>query len=225
MAIAFKCDCGAAMSVPDTMAGKKGTCPKCKKAIVAPATSDPSLAARAKPSESAAKAGKVEPSFDVASRDLTGSKDLVVSGDATAEDAKHSAPKPAAPAKPAAPKQPLMRFRCPKCEKTLQIPLRLAGQSGKCAGCGGSFTAPIPEALKQARAKAAAVARANAPAPSLRDAFSVIKVRCDCGMTSSVPRARAETGDERCPACNAYLNIGPAPTVADGASDEAEIDG
>jgi hypothetical protein len=192
------------MSVPESMAGKKGKCPTCGKPLVAPASSTvtPAVKAPAAKAAAAAAPAKAETSpskadtFAVASSDLTGSKDVVVSGDETEEAA--------AAKKPATGKSASMRFKCPKCSKTLTVPLSLAGKTGKCAGCNNSFTAPVPELLKQARAKAAA---RNAAPPSLRDAFSIVKVRCVCGMTSSVPKARAQSGTEKCPACDRVLEL------------------
>lgn len=37
MAISFKCACGKALTVPDSMAGKQGVCPGCKKPLAVPA--------------------------------------------------------------------------------------------------------------------------------------------------------------------------------------------
>jgi hypothetical protein len=61
---------------------------------------------------------------------------------------------------------------------------------------------PVPEVLKQARAKIAAQATGQ---PSLRDAFSVVKVRCSCGVTSAILRGKGQPGDDRCPACDKPL--------------------
>jgi hypothetical protein len=173
VAIAFSCECGAKLTVPEGMAGKKSLCPTCRKPLVAPAQSTPDT-------------------FGVASSDLSGSRDLAIS------DAVPGEKRDPAKAKP----KPSMRFRCPTCKKTLTVPLSLAGQTGKCGACGSRFQAPVPEQIRE-RMRAAA----TAPAPSLRDAFSIVKVRCSCGMTSSVPRARAVSGDERCPACERRLDL------------------
>ncbi len=170
MPIAVTCSCGAKLSVPDSMAGKEGTCPTCKAKLAVPGAGGAS-------------------SFSVASHDLTASRDLAVSGDA--EEAEPATATRTALASPPAPKTPTMRFRCPRCRKTLKVALRFAGLNGKCAGCGASFTAPVPPHVK---------APAPAPPPSLRAAFAFEKVRCACGVTFARGRA-----DGECPACGRLL--------------------
>jgi DNA-directed RNA polymerase subunit M/transcription elongation factor TFIIS len=160
VAIALSCACGAKLSVPDSMAGKKGKCPTCGALLAVPANASASA-------------------FAVASRDLTGSRDLAVSGDEADQ-----------PAKAAPDKTPTMRFRCPKCGKTLKVPLRFAGQTGKCGGCGSSFQAPVPPQVA-----------GSVKPPSLRAAFAIEKVRCECGVTTS----RRGGGDIECPACGRLL--------------------
>ncbi len=98
----------------------------------------------------------------------------------------------------------VVKFKCPGCGVELKVPLNLAGRAGKCRKCGGAFVSPVPTPLKQARA-AAAVAPPPEPA-SLREAFSVKKVKCVCGMTSAILKGRAD-GEERCPACNQVLVV------------------
>lgn len=163
MPVTLSCACGAKLSVPDSMAGKAGACPTCGASISVPT----------------AGAGSA---FDLASRDLTGSRDLAVSDDA-ADDAP-------APPKRVKAEAPSMRFRCPSCKRTLRVALRFAGQTGKCAGCGASFTAPVPAQVKPSAP----------PAPSLRAAFSFEKIRCACGVTFARGRA-----DGECPACGRLL--------------------
>jgi hypothetical protein len=98
----------------------------------------------------------------------------------------------------------VVKFKCPSCKVELKVPLHLAGRQGKCRKCGGAFVSPVPGQLKQVRA---AVAKGPAvEAASLRDAFSVKKVRCPCGVTSAVLKGRGE-GEERCPACNQVLVV------------------
>src|SRR5438309_7718385 len=140
MAIAFSCACGAGLSVPDSMAGKKGKCPTCGALLAVPATA---------PSR-----------FALASSELGASR-------LPEED------------------RPAIRFRCPRCKRTLRVALALAGRPGKCAACGAGFTAPA------------------APARSLREAFSVDKVRCGCGLTTS-----RRAGSPACPACGQALPAG-----------------
>lgn len=96
----------------------------------------------------------------------------------------------------------VIKFKCPKCQVELKVPLHLAGRQGKCRKCQGAFVSPIPGQLKQVRA--AVAAQPITESASLRDAFSVKKIRCVCGMTSAVLKGRAE-GEERCPACNQVL--------------------
>jgi hypothetical protein len=96
----------------------------------------------------------------------------------------------------------VIKFKCPKCSVELKIPLHLAGRQGKCRKCGGAFVSPVPPQLKQVRAAAAAAPAAEAA--TLREAFSVKKVKCSCGMTSAILRGRGNA-EERCPACNQVL--------------------
>jgi hypothetical protein len=98
----------------------------------------------------------------------------------------------------------VVKFKCPSCGVELKVPLNLAGRTGKCRKCGGAFVSPVPAPLKQARAAAAATPQ---PEPaSLREAFSVKKVKCSCGMTSAILKGRTD-GEERCPACNQVLVV------------------
>ena len=189
MAIAFSCDCGAKLSVPEGMAGKKSLCPTCRKPLVAPRHSTIPSSVPGISSET----------FGVASSDLTGSRDLAITGDADPGKTDARGPKP-----------PSMRFRCPTCKKTLTVPLSLAGQTGKCGGCGSRFQAPVPQMPLKGRAAP------GAPASSLRDVFSIVKVRCSCGMTSSVPRSRAVSGNEKCPACDRILDLDTGSSDEDG---------
>lgn len=98
----------------------------------------------------------------------------------------------------------VVKFKCPKCQVELKVPLHLAGRQGKCRKCGGGFVSPVPAQLKQVRAAVAATP--SVEPSSLRDAFSVKKVRCSCGVTSAVLKGRAD-GEERCPACNQVLVV------------------
>ncbi len=98
----------------------------------------------------------------------------------------------------------VVKFKCPTCKVELKVPLQLAGRQGKCRKCGGQFVSPVPGQLKQVRAAVAKVPATEAA--SLRDAFSVKKVRCACGVTSAVLKGRGE-GEERCPACNQVLVV------------------
>jgi hypothetical protein len=184
MTIAFSCSCGATMRVPEGMAGKKGKCPSCGKPLIAPTSSE---------------------TFSLASSDLTDARDVAISGDTTDNGADGDGAPVAKPAPERAKTEPgrksaVMRFKCPHCERTLTVPLQLAGQTGKCGGCRERFTAPVPEVVRQLRAKAARQSE-----PSLRDAFSILKVKCSCGVTSAFPRSRVATGDARCPACDRSL--------------------
>ena len=86
---------------------------------------------------------------------------------------------------------PVIRLVC-RCGATLHLPAPLAGQVGRCPGCGDPLRAPEP-------------ARAPAPAPSPR-AHEVVRVRCACGRRVPVPRARLEQGLARCPSCDAPLD-------------------
>lgn len=198
MTIAFSCGCGTTIRVPDDMKGKKGKCPKCGTSLMVPDAAPPAPAV-------APAAPKAPETFAVASHDLTESHDMAVSGELTEsqvdEPSAPAAPAPRpAPAAGGARKAPVMRFKCPHCKRTLTVPLKLAGESGRCAGCQQRFTAPIPEQVKQLRAQI----EAKRPT-SLRDTFSVVKVRCSCGMTSAVPRGRA--ADAKCPACDRLLQV------------------
>ncbi|MEZ0227628.1 MAG: hypothetical protein ACAI25_03330 [Planctomycetota bacterium] len=98
----------------------------------------------------------------------------------------------------------VIKFKCPKCAVELKIPLSLAGRQGKCRKCGGAFVSPIPGQLKQVRAAVAAAPQTQQTPATLRDAFSVKKVKCECGMTSAVLKGR-EAGTEKCPACDKVL--------------------
>jgi hypothetical protein len=95
----------------------------------------------------------------------------------------------------------VVKFKCPKCQVELKVPLHLAGQKGKCRKCGGAFVSPVPAQLKKVRAAVEPTDESG----SLRDAFSVKKVKCSCGVTSAVLKGRAAEGEERCPACNQVL--------------------
>jgi hypothetical protein len=123
---------------------------------------------------------------------------------------------------PARAPEGVVKFKCPKCEIELKVPLELAGREGKCRKCGGAFVSPVPPALKEARAQLAAAAAAASPPPpaaapaptslaseppSMRAAFSVQKVRCSCGMTSAVLKGRVTPGGETCPACGLALVV------------------
>lgn len=180
MSITFECTgCGTSMKVPDQHAGKQGKCKKCGAMIKAPAP-----AAKGEAKKAAAKPAVV------ASSDATLSE-------ATSEDGNVETEGAEAGAKGL--KQGTVKFKCPKCKVELKVPLHLAGQQGKCRKCGGTFVSPVPDVLKQARAKIAA----SQGKPSLRDAFSVVKVRCSCGMTSAILRGAGK--DDRCPACDKPL--------------------
>ncbi len=97
----------------------------------------------------------------------------------------------------------VIKFKCPKCTVELKIPLNLAGRQGKCRKCGGAFVAPVPGQLKEVRAAVAATPPAQQTPATLREAFSVKKVKCSCGMTSAVLKGRE--GTEKCPACDKVL--------------------
>jgi hypothetical protein len=158
------------------------------------------------PQTVAAAAEKRAADFALASSDLTASRDVAVSGEVTesqiADDEESGGPAKTAPA--AGRKAPVMRFKCPHCSRTLTVAVRLAGQVGKCAGCNQRFTAPVPEAVKQLRAK---LARDNKPETSLRDAFSIVKLKCTCGMTSAHPKSKIDGGEAECPACDRNLSV------------------
>lgn len=96
----------------------------------------------------------------------------------------------------------VVKFKCPGCQSELKVPLHLAGRQGKCRKCGSAFVSPVPGQLKQVREKVAAAPITESA--SLRDQFSVKKVKCSCGMTSAVLKGRGD-GSERCPACNQVL--------------------
>lgn len=223
--IAFSCDCGTTIKVPVEMKGKKGKCPKCGKALVVPgdgAAPAPAAEAKAAAAPSPAPAKKTAETFAVASHDLTESHDMAVSGEITEsqvdEPSPLAAPKPsgsAAASPTGSRKTPVMRFKCPHCKRTLTVPLKLAGETGKCGGCQQRFTAPVPEQVKAMRAKLAA----QKP-ESLRDAFSVVKVRCHCGMTSAIPRGRVAEGKAKCPACDRLLKVESEPVGAAGGDDD-----
>jgi hypothetical protein len=191
MPITFKCTgCGTSMTVPDQHAGKQGKCKKCGAMITAPAAK--AAPAKAAPAKAApAKAG-AKPTVVAAS---DGTLSEATSNEEMAETEEDEGP----------PKQGLkqgaVKFKCPKCKVELKVPLHLAGKQGKCRKCGGTFVSPVPEVLKQARAKLVAAAEK----PSLRDAFSVVKVRCSCGVTSAILRGKGQAGDDRCPACDKPL--------------------
>lgn len=61
MTIKFQCGCGQSLSVPDTMAGKTGKCPKCQKALKVPAPAS-STATAAKPAAAAPVKSAAAPS-------------------------------------------------------------------------------------------------------------------------------------------------------------------
>ena len=109
---------------------------------------------------------------------------------------------------PARAPEGVVKFKCPKCQIELKVPLSLAGRGGKCRSCGGEFVSPVPPALKQARAQLETLAAAAATEPtSMRAAFSVQKVRCSCGMTSAILKGRVTPGGDKCPACNLPLVV------------------
>ncbi len=184
--ITFACECGTSITVPDALAGKQGKCKKCGRTITAPAR---------------AGAAKKPPAPVVAAHEATLSEAAVSDTNVDADEDDDAAPAHAAPT---GGRTGVVKFKCPKCQVELKVPLHLAGNRGKCRKCGGSFVSPVPDALKKARVRAAV--QAGAP-PSLKEAFSVVKVRCECGMTSAVLKGRSNEGSEKCPACERALVI------------------
>lgn len=66
MSIHFKCPkCGATVYAPDTAAGKKGVCPKCKTAMEVPSPSTPTTSAKGQTENSAAEKPPVPARKDV----------------------------------------------------------------------------------------------------------------------------------------------------------------
>jgi hypothetical protein len=178
VSITFACSCGASITVPDNLGGKQGKCKKCGKLITAPAK---------------ASAAKKAPAV-VASSDATLSEAAVSDTNVDTEDEETPKGTPGM-------RQGVVKFKCPTCKIELKVPLNLAGKQGKCRKCGASFVSPVPQALREARARLATQAGS-----SLKNAFSVQKVKCTCGVTSAILKGRGD-GEERCPACGQALAL------------------
>src|SRR5262245_44260119 len=111
MAIKFPCPhCRSTLTVPDHLAGKRGSCPKCKKVVTVP---EPAGAAPA-PAKAAPAPAPAPPPVDV-----------------EAEAAAHLADEPTA----AEGEAKTVDFLCPNCDAPLQLDVALAGKKTSCPEC------------------------------------------------------------------------------------------
>jgi len=83
------------------------------------------------------------------------------------------------------------------CGARLAVPAALAGQEGRCPGCGRSVRA--------------AERRRRAPAPPPEEPepppYRVVRVGCRCGRSVAAPLVRVRRGAARCPTCDRRLAL------------------
>jgi hypothetical protein len=133
--IKFECSgCHRKLSVDDTLAGKKGKCPGCKKAIVVPASPARSPAPVATPTPTPTPQLPTPPSLDGPARTQ---EEL----DREAMEALADEP----PAEDAVPEE--FTFDCPMCGEKITMKTELAGKRAPCPNreCGRIIKVPEPE--------------------------------------------------------------------------------
>lgn len=147
MSIKFRCPhCEKALSVKDQLAGKKGTCPGCKKVVIVPMSG---VGARANGTPAPPAAPKA-----------------VMPADVEAEAAAVLSDKPAEQAD-AEPQN--IDFNCPMCDDPISAPIADAGKNTQCPSCRRIVKVPLPKKLdkidwKKPGAGVPSLARQDLPA-------------------------------------------------------------
>ena len=135
MVIKFLCPNGHQLSAPESMAGKKGKCPKCQSAFVVP-TLEEMAAAEAEEEQAPVQ----QPELAVATAPAAAAPSLAA--------AEGSAVRPAMGSGKGMPAGEVFVFLCPNGHK-LNGPPSLKGKAGQCPHCGARFRIPDDEDLEQ----------------------------------------------------------------------------
>jgi hypothetical protein len=136
MVIKFLCPNGHQLSAPESMAGKKGKCPKCQSAFVVP-TLEEMAAAEAEEAEAPAE----QPVEAAAGAPAVGATAATSQGEG-------SAVRPAMGSGKGLPAGEIFVFLCPNGHK-LNGPPSLKGKAGQCPHCGARFRIPADEDIEQ----------------------------------------------------------------------------
>jgi hypothetical protein len=133
MVIKFLCPNGHQLSAPETMAGKRGKCPKCQSAFVVPTLEE--LAA----AEAEDEAPELEPATAAAG---------AMAAASLAAAAEGSAVRPNLGSGKGLPAGEVFVFLCPNGHK-LNGPPSLKGKAGQCPHCGARFRIPSDADLEE----------------------------------------------------------------------------
>lgn len=138
MSISFSCPhCQSKMTVPDTLAGKRGKCSKCKNIVNVPGGEN---AAPPRPVPATAGAARPAPPPPPPRTPATPPPDL------DEEAAKLLADEPKEEDKQAE----LIEFNCPQCDEPVQLALEHAGKRHPCPHCRKIIPVPVPQSKKKA---------------------------------------------------------------------------
>src|SRR5687768_8826407 len=136
MVIKFLCPNGHQLSAPESMAGKKGKCPKCQSAFVVPTLEE---MAAAEAEEEEADAAAQQPAAAAGAP--------AVAGPAGPAQGEGSAIRPAMGSGKGLPAGEIFVFLCPNGHK-LNGPPSLKGKAGQCPHCGARFRIPADDELE-----------------------------------------------------------------------------
>ena len=134
MVIKFLCPNGHQLSAPESMAGKKGKCPKCQSAFVVPTLEE----------MAAAEAEEGEAPAEHPARAASGA----AGGATSASEGEGSAVRPAMGSGKGLPAGEIFVFLCPNGHK-LNGPPSLKGKAGQCPHCGARFRIPDDDETDQ----------------------------------------------------------------------------
>ena len=148
MSITFSCPnptCRAKMTVPDSVAGKRGKCTKCQKLMTVPPETEPPVApARAAvppppPRVGRPVAPKVPAPVMATVTAPPPTEEPPVDEEAAARDVFSDGPEEAAKA------TEFIEFNCPQCDEPLKMPLEMGGKRGPCPECRRIIAVPMPK--------------------------------------------------------------------------------
>lgn len=130
MSITFSCPnptCRAKMTVPDSVAGKRGKCTKCQKMMTVPTETEPPPAAKSPP----------PPRVD---RPVVSLPEMPrVDADAAAADVFADGPEVAEKT------AELIEFNCPQCDEPLKMAIDMGGKRTPCPECRRIISVPMPK--------------------------------------------------------------------------------
>ena len=130
MSITFSCPnptCRAKMTVPDSVAGKRGKCTKCQKMMTVPAETEPPPPAKSPP----------PPKVD---RPVVSLPEMPrVDADAAAADVFADGPEVAEKT------AELIEFNCPQCDEPLKMAIDMGGKRAPCPECRRIISVPMPK--------------------------------------------------------------------------------